>query len=206
MAKGSMRWLALLCMVAATPCRGDTLLLATGKTLTILDAADPKVRVVLKAPPHAPLDLGAILVAEPGDSVYSIVTRLQVDAAARMTQEADGSLELSAGAPAPAGNATLLQGGILVFNNGKFVYRPEPAPAGAQAAAPRPTPSGNGRLLISKRGVAKAQAERDIAQCRRHADAAAAQFLRASDRVATYNSAMYSCLKGLGYEIHTPAA
>lgn len=202
------RWLALAwALLAAGICRADGLFLAPGRSLTILDAADPTVRVVLKAPPEAPLDLGSILVAGPDDSVYSIVTRIQVNAAQALSRDPDGSLALSAGAlTPPASPANTLQGGVLVFSGGKFVYHPvPPAPSTAAAAAGLPASAG-GRLLISRPGVARAQAERDIAQCRRYADQAAAQFLRSSDRVTMYNAAMHSCLKSFGYQIHSPAA
>ncbi len=190
---------------AASLCQAQGLLLAPGKTLVILDAADPRVRVLLQAPPQAPLDLAAVLVTGPGDSVSSIVTRIQLKAAAEMSRQADGSIALSDAAPAQGGAATVLEGGVLVFADGKFVYHPgaAPPPPRANAAPPRGAAD---RLLISRPGVDKAQAERDIAQCRRYAEAAAAQFLRSADKVATYNSTMHSCLKGLGYQIHAPAA
>ena len=187
----------------------EGLFLAPGKTLTILDAADPTVRVVLNAPADAPLDLGSILVAGPQDSVYAIVTRIQMSAASGLSREQDGSVALSGGKPAVPAAHNTLQGGVLVFSAGKFVYHPA---AAAAAQAPAATPSATGgapvgaRLLISKPGVARAQAERDIAHCRRYAEQAAAPFLRAADRVAMYNASMHSCLKSFGYEIHAPAA
>jgi hypothetical protein len=201
-------WLALAgAVLAAGVCRADGLFLAPGMSLTILDAADPTVRVVLKAPPDAPLDLGSILVAGPNDSVYAIVTRIQVNAAQALSRDSQGSLALSAGAATPpASPANTLQGGVLVFSGGKFVYHPVPPPASAAAAPAPPAASAGGRLLISRPGVSRAQAERDLAQCRRYADQAAAQFLRASDRVTMYNAAMHSCLKSFGYQIHAPAA
>jgi hypothetical protein len=38
------------------------------------------------------------------------------------------------------------------------------------------------------------------------AERAAAQFLNASAKVASYNNAMQSCLRSFGYTIHAPAA
>ncbi len=209
---GSLRRLAFCAAVLATPLgHAQGLFLAPGKTLTILDAADPTVRVVLKAPADAALDLGSILVAGPQESVYAIVTRIQVSAASGLSRGPDGGVALSGGARAIPGAGNTLQGGVLVFSGGKFVYHPvEPAAPVARAGAASPpaaeaAPAG-GRLLISKPGVARAQAERDIAQCRRYAEQAAAPFLRAADRVAMYNASMHSCLKSFGYEIHAPAA
>jgi len=74
------------------------------------------------------------------------------------------------------------QGLYLAPGNGRFIYHPGAVPA----------PS--------------AQAEHDIAQCRRYAETSAAQFLRSADKVEAYNGSMYGCLKGLGYRIHAPAA
>jgi hypothetical protein len=197
---------ALALALAATLCRAQGLYLAPGQTLVILDAADPSVRVLLQAPPQAPLDLAAVLVTGPGDSVHSIVTRIQMKAAAGMARQADGSVALSEAAPTPLGGATVLQGGALVFANGRFVYHPGAAPAASSQGAPPPRAAMGGRLLISRPGADKARAERDIAQCRRHAEASAAQFLRSADKVEAYNGSMYGCLKGLGYQIHAPAA
>lgn len=165
---------------------------------------------MLKAPAEGPLDLGSILVAAPGESVYAIVTRIQVNAASGLSREPDGGVTLSGSTrPVPAAGNTL-QGGVLVFSGGKFVYHPAQIPAPAQARAPNlpaaPDAPAGARLLISKPGAVRAQAERDIAQCRRYAEQAAAPFLRASERVGMYNASMHSCLKSFGYEIHAPAA
>jgi hypothetical protein len=188
----------------------DDLLLAPGKSITILDAADPSVRVVITAPPDAPLNLSTLLVTDPKESVYSIVTRMQLDPASGLSMNADGSLALSPAAVPPAQSANMLQGGVLVFSAGKYTLHPaaEPAPPQATpaAAAPSPGEPGPARLLISKPGVGKDQAERDIAQCRGYAESASAQFIRRSEKAAMYNMAMRGCLKGFGYEVHTPAA
>lgn len=195
-------------LAAAAACRAEGLFLAPGKTLTILDAADPTVRIVLKAPEHAPLDLGSMLLAGPNDSVYAIVTRVQVSSADGLSRQPDGTLALSGTARAAPSPGNTLPGGVLVFSAGKFVYHPPEAPPPAAKPPPasaRNAPAG-GRLLISKPGVGREQAERDIAQCRRYADQAAAQFLRPADRAAMGNAAMYSCLKSFGYEVHAPAA
>jgi hypothetical protein len=104
-----------LLALGAAPLFAADLLLAPGKSITILDAADPSVRVVLNAPADRPLNLSAILANDAGGSVYSIVTRMQVDSAGALARRADGSIGLSAspGAALPAGE--MLQGGVLVF-------------------------------------------------------------------------------------------
>jgi hypothetical protein len=192
--------LALLAGAAAA----QDLFLAPGKSLTILDAADPAVRVVVTAPQDAPLDLSSILVTDPKDRVSSIVTRMQVEPARALSRDADGSLSLEAKPHAEKPGRRMLQGGVLVFSAGKYVYHPENDSTIQESQAPA-LPQ-RGRLLISKRGVSQAQAERDIARCRRYADDAGAQFLRSADKVAAYNSAMHACLKNFGYAIHSPAA
>ena len=199
-----MKNLLWLLALLAGPSFAQEILLAPGKSITILDAADPSVRVVLSAPKNAPLNLSAILVTDPKESVYSIVTRLQLNGAGGLARNADGSMSLSGPAATPTANGTMLQGGVLVYAGGKYVYHPAAQPAAAPPAA-RAAP-GSGRMLISKPGVAKAQAERDIAQCRRYAEGAAAQFLRNADKVMMYNSAMRSCLESFGYQIHAPSA
>lgn len=203
--KKSLWLLALL----AGPGFAQDILLAPGRSITILDAADPSVRVVLSAPKNAPLNLSAILVTDPKESVYSIVTRLQLNGAGGLARNADGSMALSGPAATPTANVTVLQGGVLVYSGGKYVYHAVSQPAAPTTPAVPPAAraaSGGGRLLISKPGVGKEQAERDIAQCRRYAEGAAAQFLRNADKVMMFNSAMRSCLESFGYQIHAPSA
>ena len=211
----SVLFLAAGLMSAAAA--AQELLLAPGRSVTILDAADPSVRVVITAPPDAPLDLGALLTTDPKDNVYSIITRMQLNQAGRLSISPDGSMSLSAPLTAQAGQAKpMLEGGVLVFNAGRYVLHPAPAaqttpttlaepqsPATATLSAENP---GNPRLFISRPGVSREQAERDIRQCRIYAEQARAQFLRAADKAAMYNNTMRSCLKGFGYEIHAPAA
>lgn len=192
--------LALLAGTAAA----QGLFLAPGKSLTILDAADPAVRVVVTAPRDAPLDLSSILVTDPEARVSSIVTRIQVEPASALAREADGSVSLDAKPRVEKPRGRMLQGGVLVFTAGKYVYHPENSSQAQESRAPAQPQ--RGRLLISKRGVSQAQAERDIARCRRYADDAGAQFLRSADKVAAYNNAMHACLKNFGYAIHSPAA
>jgi len=192
-----------LAVLAGTAAAQD-LFLAPGRSLTILDAADPAVRVVVTAPPDAPLDLSSILVTDPKERVSSIVTRMQVEPARALARDADGSVSLDARPHAEKPRGRMLQGGVLVFTAGKYVYHPENNAQIQESRAPA-LPQ-RGRLLISKRGVSQAQAERDIARCRRYADDAGAQFLRSADKVAAYNNAMHACLKNFGYAIHSPAA
>ena len=64
------------CTLLCSACWGAELWLAPGKSVTIFDATDPSVRLVITAPPDAPLDLGALLELKPDESVHSIATTL----------------------------------------------------------------------------------------------------------------------------------
>lgn len=197
-----MRGFLLALGLVAGTCHADGLFLAAGETLTILDTADPQTRVVLRAPPDAPLDLGSILVAGPDESVHSIVTRIQVDAAAGLKKQADGTMTLSGAAPA---SARLLQGGVLFRTGKNFVYhavRP-PAPGGPELS-PGMARS-RGRVIVAKRGGTGAEAQRDIASCRRYADQAVVNSYTRGARIDAHNSALISCLRGFGYEVQTPS-
>jgi hypothetical protein len=180
--------------------------LAPGKSVTVFDAADPSVRLVITAPPQAPLDLGALLELKPGESVHSLATQVQLRRASALTATADGTLALNSTNAPPPSTGQMLEGGVLVREGSQWrLYPADPASAAKPAAAPADLASGQ-RTLISKAGVTSAQAQRDIQQCRSYGEQAAAQFLRSSEKVAAYNSAMHSCLRGFGYAIHSPAA
>jgi len=201
--------LGIIIAIAATvalaaPALADELWLAPGKSVTLFDAADPAVRLLITAPANAPLDLAPLLELKPDESVHSIATRMQVRSAGALNIGADGALALGpASAPAPPGGP-MLEGGVLVREAGRWrLHASNPSPA---AATPAAQLSSRERTLISKPGATSAQAERDIQQCRSYAERAAAQFLSSSARVAAYNNAMQSCLRSFGYTIHTPAA
>lgn len=196
-------WLALALALglAATACRAQGLYLAPGKTLTILDTADPQTRVILRAPPDAPLDLGSILVAGPDESVHSIVTRIQMNAAAGMEKRPDGTVMLSGASPE---SARVLQGGVLFRNGRNFDYHPvRPAAPGGPSLPPGAARK-SGQTIIAKRGGTGAEAQRDIASCRRYADQAVVNSYTRGARIDAHNAALISCLRGFGYEVQTP--
>src|SRR2546421_705199 len=172
----------------AAPAAADELWLAAGQSVTTFDGAD----------------LAPLLELKPSESVHSIATRVQVRSAGAINIGADGALALGqASAPAPAGGS-MLEGGVFVREAGRWrLHATDPSPA---AATPAAQLSSRERTLISKPGATRAQAERDIQQCRSYAERAAVQFLSSSARVAAYNNAMQSCLRSFGYTIHTPAA
>jgi hypothetical protein len=177
--------------------------LAPGKSVTIFDAADPAVRLIITAPPNAPLDLAPLLDLKADESVQSIATRVQLRSASAISIGADGALSLDPGtAPARSG-APVLQGGVLVREAGQ--WRLHAADSAPVATATADVPSSQ-RTLISKPGATSAQAQHDIQQCRSYAERAALQLLNASAKVSAYNNAMRSCLRSFGYTIHTPAA
>jgi hypothetical protein len=192
------------CMVVSGACSAADLWLAPGKSVTIFDAADASVRLVITAPADAPLDLGALLELKPDESVHSIATRLQLRGSSAMTRGTDGGLALSGPAGAAHGVGPMLESGVLVRDAGKWTYhRTEPAVAAQTAHAP---PAGSQKTLISKPGATLEQAQRDIAQCRVYAERSAAQFLRSQEKSSAYNSAMHACLRSFGYTLQMSSA
>jgi len=198
--------LAAALLLAAFAAQADDLLLAPGRSVTLLDAADPSMRVVITAPRDAPLNLSALLRVDPKEGMHSVVTRIQLQQARGLTANADGSVSLGGSAPqSPATRASVLEGGVLVYDKGHYTVHPV-KPAASAAAAPTPGPAGpSGRAQISKPGTTREQAERDLRQCQAYADGAAARFLTSSHKSTMYNMAMASCLRGFGYQIRSPA-
>ena len=178
------------------------LILPPGSSVTILDAEDPSVRIVMTAPPNTPLDLSELLTLKPEESVRSIVTRFQASYAGSMSRNADGSITLGPSGPAQTRQATPgLAGGVLVRNGDKWMLHPgEPQQAAAPAPKPAPAQQGTQRQIY-KAGVTREQAERDIAACRKVSEKATSPLMSASDKANSFNNAMYSCLKSFGYEI-----
>jgi hypothetical protein len=193
--------LGLLLALCAAALAADGLLLAPGASVVVVDAAEPSSRLVLTAPQNAPLDLTPLLALQAGESVRSIVTRIQMNPAGGLTMNADGSLSLSAatlpGARAPTPG---LAGGVLIYDAGKWLLRPGTAVQAVSEPVP-PPPAAAQRATIYKAGATREQAERDIGQCRQYAEQAAGQQLKAADKVGAYNSTMYACLRNFGYEI-----
>ena len=178
------------------------LVLAPGASVTILDAADPSVRIVMTAPPTSTLDLSELLTLKPEESVSSIVTRFQASYAGSMARNADGSITLGPSGPAQGRAPTPgLAGGVLVRNGAQWMLHPgTQQPAGAQPPPPPSAPP-SGQRTIYKAGVTREQAERDIGQCRQLSEKSVSVLMTPVDKANAYNNAMYSCLKSFGYEI-----
>ena len=188
-------------MSVASSALGAELVLAPGASVTILDAADPSVRIVMTAPPGTTLDLTELLSLKPEESVRSIVTRFQGSQAGAMARNADGSITLAPNAPAQGRQPTPgLAGGVLIRNGEQWMLQP-----GATAAAPanpNPAPAApSGQRSIYKAGATREQAERDIAQCRQHSEKSVTSLMGPAERTSTFNAAMFSCLRSFGYEI-----
>src|SRR6266851_2488870 len=81
-----------LLFFSCLPATAAELLLPPGASVTILDAADPAMRIVLTSPADAPLDLTPLLSLKVGESVGSIVTHIQAKAAGGLTMNPDGSI------------------------------------------------------------------------------------------------------------------
>ena len=200
MAAARAFFLALFIGVASNAL-GVELVLAPGASVTILDAADPSVRIVMTAPPNTTLDLSELLSLKPEESVRSIVTRFQGSQAGAIARNADGSITLAPNAPAQGRQPTPgLAGGVLIRNGEQWMLQP-----GATAAAatnPKPAPAApSGQRSIYKAGVTREQAEHDIAQCRQLSEKSVTSLMSPAERTSTFNAAMFSCLRSFGYEI-----
>jgi len=189
-------------MSVASSALGVELVLAPGASVTILDAVDPSVRIVMTAPPNTTLDLSELLALKPEESVRSIVTRFQSShAAGRLTRNADGTITLAPSAPAQGRQPTPgLAGGVLIRNGDQWLLQPGAAPV----PPPHPTPpqaAPSGQRQIYKAGVTREQAEHDIAQCRQISEKSVTTLMSPAERASTFNASMFSCLRGFGYEI-----
>lgn len=193
--------LFLLAAFIASSAAAVDLILAPGASVTILDAEDPAVRIVMTAPPNTTLDLSELLTLKPEESVRSIVTRFQASYAGSMARNPDGSITLGPSGPAQSRAPTPgLAGGVLVRNGEKWMLHPGEAQAAAQPPRPPPGEQGSQRRIY-KAGVTREQAERDIAECRKVSEKATSPLMSATDKANTFNNAMYSCLRSFGYEI-----
>lgn len=188
--------------------RAGAPMLAPGKSVTVLDLGDPFVRLVITAPPGAPIDLSPLLQMKAGDSVRSIPTRLNLTGmAGAITRNADGSLSL--GPPQPVESpkpGQVLQGGVLVFNDGRWAYHPDAGLGPAQpgtAQPPAQTIAQYGQATISRPGTTEEQARRHLAQCREYAEKSSAT-LAAAERPSFFNATMAICLRTFGYVINAP--
>src|SRR5947207_126049 len=130
---------AFAAAITAFAASAEPLILAPGKSVTIVDAADPSQRVVITAPEHEPLDLDALFVAAlTTGGLPSLVTQRQVGGAREMVRNADGSLSLGASSNRTAVSAPQIEGGIIVFGGGTYKLEseipgtPPPAPNAAQ--------------------------------------------------------------------------
>jgi len=189
----------VLALGAAAQARAQ-LMLAPGKTIVVLDASDPTMRLVLTAPADAALDLDPLLRAKKGEDVRSYATRPPLDAASGLARGSDGAVVLQA-APAPQAGL-LLQGGTLMFERGNWrVVGGEQGSATAGPAAEPALVAPN--VTVSKEGVSAEQAARDIESCRSFGVKAANQVAlgRMEDRSSRYHTAMQSCLRSFGYEL-----
>lgn len=114
----------------------DRLVVAPGMSITLVNAAEPSLRVVLTAPADRPLDVSALLGGMRASELYSLATRMPVHAHA-MVRNPDGSVSLgptAAAAPA-APSGPMLQNGVIVVDRGTAAHYP-----GAPAAHSKVNP------------------------------------------------------------------
>src|SRR5437868_3560079 len=106
-------------LAMAAPAAATELWLAPGKSVTIFDAADPAVRLVITAPANAPLDLAPLLDLKADESVQSIATRVQLRSASTISIGADGALSLNQGAAPARSAAHMPRAGVLGTDAGQ---------------------------------------------------------------------------------------
>jgi hypothetical protein len=125
MRKTAATLLALAAGVSASV-YAEPLLLAPGKSVTVVAAADTNVRVVITAPAGEALDLDALFAAaDPKGGVHSLATRRQVRSASAVVRNADGSLSLGPASLPPAAAARSIDGGVIVFSAGQYTLQEE---------------------------------------------------------------------------------
>src|SRR5438067_3796466 len=127
--RGDLATARALLLVLATCIAGNAaaveLILPPGASVTILDAEDPAVRIVMTAPPDKALDLSELLTLKPEESVRSIVTRFQASYAGSMSRNPDGSITLGPSGPAQTRAPTPgLAGGGLARNGAQWMIQP----------------------------------------------------------------------------------
>ena len=118
--------LLALATAATFAVQAEPLVLAPGKSVTIVDAGDTTVRVVITAPADKALDLDAFFAAaDPTRGVQSLATHRQVKSAGVLVRNPDGSLSL--GAPSNPGvvSAKSIEGGVIVFGGGSYTLQSE---------------------------------------------------------------------------------
>ena len=161
MLKTAATLLALAAGVSATV-YAEPLLLAPGRSVTVVDAADTNVRVVITAPAREALDLDALFAAaDPKDRVHSLATRSQVRSASAVVRNADGSLSLGPASLPPAAAAGTIDGGVIVFSAGQYTLQDE------IPANPRPQPDLLKEMLSSKERSPKPPLTIDLGGFRR---------------------------------------
>lgn len=111
----------------------DRLVVAPGKTVMLVNAADPSLRVVLTAPADRPLDVSDLIGGMRASELYSLATRMPVRANG-MVRNADGSVSLGAAA-ATALSGPMLHDGVIVVDRGTVAHYPQ-APVARPKADP----------------------------------------------------------------------
>ena len=110
-------------------------MLAPGKSVTIVDTADTAIRVVITAPADEALDLDSLLASVgPKESIPSLATRSQVREANALVRNSDGSLTLGFADAAIESTAATVEGGVILFEEGKYAFYPDESAVRANAA------------------------------------------------------------------------
>ena len=126
---------ALLLLLSIPLCAGaaDRLIVAPGKSVTLVNAAEPSIRIVLTAPADRPLDVSTLIGGMRASELYSLAARTPAQANT-IVRNADGSVSLGTKTPqAPAG--PMLENGVIVVD-GATVSHHADAPAPASVSNP----------------------------------------------------------------------
>ena len=110
----------------------DRFVVAPGKSVTLVNAAEPSVRVVLTAPADRPLDVSALIGGLRASELHSLATTTPARANA-IVRNADGTVSLGTKAAAVP-SVPMVQNGVIVVDGATVAHYPE---------APVPHPASN---------------------------------------------------------------
>jgi hypothetical protein len=115
-----------LAVTTSIAVRAEPFVLAAGRSVTIMDASDNWVRVVITAPADAPLDLTALFSSlGPKEGVQALATRSQLPQADAIVRNDDGSLSLTSVAAEIPSDARSIEGGFFTLVKGGYTYSEE---------------------------------------------------------------------------------
>jgi hypothetical protein len=128
-----------IAMAGASAAHANDLLLAPGKSVIFVDAAQPEVRIVVTAPGDRALNLSRLMLEAEATGVSSLATAVQVPDQHRVRKEPDGTLVLEGQATgSQSAGEEVPDGAVLVLDQGKFTVHRDAAAAFATLGLPEP--------------------------------------------------------------------